>query len=179
MAAKRKPRPNPARGGPAAEGSPIGLRRIEGPDTYELVPPSCVRRRADDLDEVRAMLAAGEIDIAEEELRWLLDGCHAMIEAHKLLGEIALADGDLALARGHLGYAYGLGLAALPVNRPCRLPSTRPANRPFFEAGKLLAVCLHRLKEPLTAEPIVRRLIELDPTDPLKIKDAVTAEECP
>ena len=36
------------------------------------------------------MLAAGENEVARDELRWLLDGCPDFIAAHRMLGELAL-----------------------------------------------------------------------------------------
>ena len=118
------------------------------------------------------MLAAGEIDVAQDELRWLLEGCRAFIEAHKLLGEIAMADGDLPLARGHFGRAYELGLEALPPDRPRRLPYDRPANRAFLEAAKGLAWCLEQLSEKEAARQVIDRLLAFDPSDPLKVRNA-------
>jgi len=116
------------------------------------------------------MLDAGEIDAAVDELRWLLSECNGMLEAHKLLGEIALADGDLPLARGHLGLAYELGLKAFPkTGLPGLLPYARPANRAFFEAGKGLAACLDQSGESELAREVVDQLLALDPTDPLKL----------
>ena len=60
-----------------------------------------MRECADDLEEVRAMIAAGETDVAADELRWLLEVCRDMIEAHFLLGKLAAeAQQDVPLARG-------------------------------------------------------------------------------
>ena len=93
------------------------------------------------------MIEAGEFDIATDELRWLVSGCSEFIEAHELLGELALAaSDDFALARGHFGFAVQLGLKALErakVRGP--LPYRQPANRAFFEAGRGLAWSLVKL----------------------------------
>ncbi len=113
------------------------------------------------------MLEAGEVDVAVDELRWLIERCSALLEAHKLLGEIAWDDGNVPLARAHFGYAYQLGLDALPkegFSGP--LPYARPANRDFFETGKKLALCLERLGKPELAQEVADRLVALDPTDP-------------
>ena len=59
------------------------------------------------------MMEAGEVDIAIDELRWLLSGCSDFIEAHRLLGELALAENDLPLARAHFGYAYSLYVSSI------------------------------------------------------------------
>ena len=148
----------------------IGLRRV-GSGVFELVHPRGVRERADDLAEVRVMLAAGEIDVANDELCWLLDGCREFIEAHKLLGESAQGDGDLELAQNHYGYAWQLGLDALP-KRPSavHLPYGRPANRAFLEAGKGLAWCLLQAAKKDEAREVIAQLLALDPADPLAVR---------
>ena len=78
-----------------------------------------------------------------------------------------------------MGRAYELGAAALPKERRCRLPYARPANRAFLEAGKGLAWCLKQLGDAGPAAEIIQQLLVLDPDDPLKIKDLLTAEERP
>ena len=57
------------------------------------------------------MLAAGEVDVATDELRWLLNGCGSFIDAHKMLGELAACDGDNALRRRLKHYAHPTILA--------------------------------------------------------------------
>lgn len=162
----RRPRsdsPKPKRPG-------IQLQAVAGTSEFELVFPRCVQQRAADMEEIRKMLEAGEVDVAVDELRWLLGECHELLEAHKLLGEIAVSDGDLELGRAHLGYAYDLGDKALPKGRlPGTLPYARPANRSFLEAAKGLAWCLNELGDPTAAKAVVRRLLELDPSDPLEV----------
>ncbi len=149
----------------------VGVRTVPGRrGEIELVDPPCVRQRREDLEEVRVMLEAGEIDVAADELLWLLSGCDVFLDAHKLLGEIALADGDLQLARGHLGYAYELGLGAVGKSVGSVLPYARPANQPFFEAGKGLAWCLKQEGEVGLAAEVVERLLTLDPSGPLGLK---------
>jgi tetratricopeptide (TPR) repeat protein len=118
------------------------------------------------------MLEAGEVDIARDELRWLLIDCRELIEAHRLLGEIAVSGGDLAMARAHFGYAYDLGRKAIPPDGlPGPLPYARKSNRAFFEAGEGLARCLGTLGEKQTATDVVQALLKLDPSDPLRLKD--------
>jgi tetratricopeptide (TPR) repeat protein len=183
MAAKRRPRHSAKKKssqskarGPAAK-SPnseeaIELRRVRGGEgaEFELVHPRSVRDRDEDLEEVRTMLAAGESDIAVDELRWLLSGCPVLLEAHKLLGEIALGEGDMELAQSHFGVAYEMGLAALGRGFSGKLPYARKANQPFFEAGKGLALCLRQAGEYRLATEVVRRLLTLDPADPLGLE---------
>ena len=161
----------PAKAAPGREDQ-ISVRRVSGGGpaeaVFELVFPSCVDRRAADMREVHSMLEAGEIDVAVEELRWLLDGCSALLEAHKLLGQIALDTGDVALARGHFGRAWEIGMKALPEGRRTMLlPHAREANRGFLEAGSGLAHCLRALGEDKLAHDVTERLLALDPSDPL------------
>jgi hypothetical protein len=137
-----------------------------------LVHPVGVRERAEDLDEVREMIEAEEIDVATDELRWLLAECPEFVAAHALLGELALAAGnDLQLARGHFGAGYQLVLQALRrAEMPKPLLYSQPANRPFFAAGRGLAECLARLDKIDMAKEVVATLVELDPSDPLKLR---------
>ena len=66
--------------------------------------------------------------MAIDELRWLLEVCRDMIEAHFLLGKLAVeAEHDVPLARGHFGYAYQLGVKA---PRPRRQPDAPLAAAP-------------------------------------------------
>ncbi|HUT93438.1 MAG TPA: hypothetical protein VMY37_28500 [Thermoguttaceae bacterium] len=158
--------------GSRASARSLTVRAVPGEDAFELVHPPCAERRADDLEEVRAMLKAGEVDLAIDELRWLLEGCRLFLEAHKLLGEIALMDGDLPLARGHFARAYDLGLEAIPEEGLARpLPYARPANRAFFEAGRGLAQCLHHSNEARPAAEVVEQMLALDPSDPLELRE--------
>jgi hypothetical protein len=160
-----------------AKRSPSGLsvRRSSDGRSWLLVHPRCVRDRAEDLDEVRAMMEAGELEIAVDELRWLLSGCAEFIAAHELLGELAVAiDSDLSLARGHFGAGYQLGLQALRrANMPKPLLHAQPANRSFFEAGRGLVWTLERLGRREMADEIVQTLLQLDPSDPLQLKSLV------
>ena len=121
------------------------------------------------------MIDAGELDVAIDELRWLLNGCPEFVEAHQLLGELALAEGDTRLARGHFGYAYDLGFAALPADDwPGTLPFRHPGNRAFLTAAKGLALCLYQLAEPGRAREIAERLVAFDPSDPLRVRAWLT-----
>jgi len=147
----------------------LTVRRAKSGHGWILVPPRAVRDRAEDLEEVRAMIDAGEPEIAVDELRWLLSDCSEMIEAHFLLGKLAVeVDHDLPLARGHFGCGYQLGLQALRrANMPTPVPALHPANRPFFDAGRGLAWSLHQLDKTPMAIEVVEQLLTLDPDDPL------------
>jgi len=151
-----------------------------GGEAYEFVFPKCVRERAEDIREVYEMLEAGETELAADELRWLLEECPQLLEAHQLLGEIALAEGDIRLARAHFGRAFELGLNAIP-QRPWRgrLPADRPANRPFFQAGKGLIVTLQSLGQKKLAQEVLDRLLDLDSRDPLRLHELLRQGEEP
>jgi tetratricopeptide (TPR) repeat protein len=139
--------------------------------TWELVHPRCALARRDDLDEVQQMLAAGENEIAQDELRWLLSDCHDFVDAHKLLGDLALAANDVRLARGHYGYAYQLCLAALPgAGQTPSLPFRHAANQAFFEAGRGAALCLMKMGQRRMAREVIDRLLQLDSSDPLQLR---------
>jgi tetratricopeptide (TPR) repeat protein len=179
--AERKPRrkreskrpsrePAPAIGRAAQE---VRLRRAaEG--GWELVQPRCARDRAEDLEEVQAMIAGGEIEIARDELQWLLQGCHDFLEAHKLLGELAYAEHDLALARGHFGYAFRIGQQAIArAGKPRPIPYRLPGNQALHESGKALALCLFQLGKRDLAEEVVKELISYDPADPLDVRGMI------
>ena len=165
---KRKPN----RGRSESLISGLGVQRSTDGRSWVLVHPAGVRERGEDLDEVREMIEAGEFEIATDELRWLVADCHEFIAAHALLGELALETGnDLALARGHFGAGYQLGLQALRrAKMPKPLLYSQPANRPFFAAGRGLAGCLARLEKMEMAKEVVDTLVELDPSDPLKLR---------
>ena len=117
------------------------------------------------------MIEGGEAEIARDELLWLLNGCSDCLLAHKMLGEMALADHDLRLARGHFGYAFEIGSKALDrAGAKGNLPYRLPANQAFFEAGKGLAYCLRELGKPALAAEVVSRLVACDPSDPLGVR---------
>lgn len=115
------------------------------------------------------MIDAGEVDVAIDELRWLLAGCGDFIQAHRLLGELALGEGDLQLARGHFGYAFEIGYSALPVAWRGTLPYGLKANAPLHEAAKGLAWCLHELGRTQRAVEVVREMLRWDRSDPLGV----------
>jgi hypothetical protein len=172
--AKRKP----ARRNPKSSGSGVGVRRTADGRGWVLVHPPCARERAEDLEEVRAMIEGGEAEVAVDELRWLLGGCSEFIDGHALLGELALEFGDYQLARGHFGFAVQLGMKALQrakVNGP--LPYAQPANQSFHEAGRGLVESLLALKMTPKAIELVRQLVQLDSSDPLELRALVDAAQ--
>ena len=180
LAAKRRhPRKSNARGGkpgagkkPAASGpsSGVRVRQRRGEDAWEIVLPRCARDRAEDLEEVRKMLDAGEPEVARDECLWLLQGCSECLDAHRILGEIALSENDLSLARGHFGYAYRLGTTAIDQSRNVgAVPYRVAANQAFLESGKALAWCLKRLEKLDLATEVVEQLLRFDPEDTLAV----------
>jgi tetratricopeptide (TPR) repeat protein len=151
-------------------------RKTSAENVWELVHPRCARDRTDDLEEVQKMIEGGEAEIARDELLWLLNGCSDCLPAHKMLGEIALADHDLRLARGHFGYAFELGSKALDrAGGKGNLPYRLAANQAFFESGKALAYCLRELGKADLAADVVDRLLACDPSDPLGIRNLLDA----
>jgi tetratricopeptide (TPR) repeat protein len=169
---RRSGRQRPTDTDPSGRGArAVKARRCGRQNAWELVHPRCVLHRAEDLEEVQAMLESGEVEIARDELRWLLEGCSDFIQAHRLLGDLALADGELKLARGHFGYAFQIGRSALPLEASsARLPYRLPANQPLLESAKALAWCLHELGKTDQALDVLRELLRWDPDDPLGVQ---------
>lgn len=148
------------------------MQRRESPAgvQWEFVHPRCARKRREDMEEVEAMMEAGEAEIAREELVWLLSECPDFLEAHVHLGMIALEDDDPKLARGHFGRGYELGLRAIEAaGGPQPLPHSLPGNRAFFEAAKGLVHSLLATGRQAMAKEVWRRVAPLDPADPLGI----------
>lgn len=126
------------------------------------------------------MVEAGEHDVARDELRWLLEGCSDNIAAHELLGELALQEGDFALARGHFGYAYEIGARAIRrAGEPAPFPFDIPANQHFYTAGKGLVYCLLKLDKRLLAEEVANFLLQCDPRDPLNLPGMLAGDDRP
>ncbi len=117
------------------------------------------------------MIEAGELEVALDELRWLLSGCCEFIAAHVLLGDIARDTNDLPLARAHYGAGYQLGLQTL---RRAKMPKpvlySQLANQSFFEAGRGLVWALEKMSKPQMADEVMNTLVELDPSDPLQVR---------
>lgn len=138
---------------------------------WHLVHPRCVQERELDLEDVEEMLDAGEIDVARDELRWLLNGCSDHIAIHYLLGDLALAENDLPLARAHYGYAFQIGYRAWKkAYMPLPFTQDLPENELFFAAGKQLAWCLKLLEKKELLNEVVAILLRCDPRDPLQLK---------
>jgi len=153
----------------AGEGDVVANPSAAAPQ-WEFVHPRCARRRQEDMEEVEAMLEAGEGEIAREELVWLLSECPDFLAAHVALGSLALEEDDFRLARGHFGRAVQVGFEALSAaGDPRPLPALLPGNRPFFEAAKGLVHTLVESGKREVAAATARRVVQLDPADPLGI----------
>jgi hypothetical protein len=142
----------------------LKLRRLDG-NRFAFLPPVCASDRQDDLDEVRHMIAAGELDIARDELLYLVSDCRGFLDAHNLLGELALEEDDISLARGHFGFAYEIGLDSLPAGFRGVLPAKRDYNRPFFLAGRGLARCLIARGQQKQGRDVLLQLARFDPLE--------------
>jgi hypothetical protein len=154
----------------AISGGPVKVR--QQPDgNYVLVHPRCVSEREMDLEDVEAMLDSGEVDVARDELRYLLNGCTDHLQIHFMLGELALAENDVALARGHYGYAFQIGEKALgKANCPGPVPADLPANELWHHAGKQLAWCLKLLDKPELMRTVIETLVKYDARDLLQLQ---------
>lgn len=168
--------------GETGERRPAQQRRLRRPDALRLaadpsgqpgwvfVHPRCAEKRREDMEEVEAMLAAGETEIARDELVWLLSECPDFFEAHRQLALIALDEGDVRLARGHFGRVHELGLRAIEAaGSPGPVRHGPPANAAFWECTKGLVHCLVETGRSGIAREVATRAIALDPADPLGI----------
>jgi hypothetical protein len=153
----------------------VERRDLPGGPQWEIVQPRCGRRRKEDIEEVEAMVEAGETEIARDELVWLLSECPDFLEGHVHLGLIALEEDDPKLARGHFGRAYELCCRALDAAGSTQpLPYSLPGNKPFYEAAKGLVHCLLDTGRRKTAQEVCDRIRPLDPADPLGIQRLAT-----
>jgi len=170
---KRRPKKKNKHSG-SSRASGVTTRKLAS-GGWVLVHPRAAVERFEDLEEVRLMIDAGELEVAVDELRWLLSGCSELMAAHVLLGELALEMGpDIKLARGHFGFAYQLGEKALGKAKVAGpLLASQPANRPLFDAARGLAWCMEKLEKPKTADQIIATTRQLDPSDPLGIAELI------
>lgn len=143
----------------------LSLKRLKG-NQWMLVAPECACERQLDLDEARDMRAKREEEIARDELLYLVADCHGFLEAHNLLGELALEENDVKLARGHFGYSYENALKALPPGFKGLLPADQGYNGAFFEAGRGLARCLISLGRVAEGAAVLKKLAGWDPEEP-------------
>jgi hypothetical protein len=154
----------------------LGVRWIERLATWELVHPRCAREREDDLLEVEEMLAAGEVEVARDELRYLLGDCANFLAAHQKLGEIAFEEQEWALARAHFGHVFHSAAKALPPQAAAGpLLYGLASNQPPHESGKGLAWSLHKLGRDELSREVLEQLLAWDASDPLNVRPWLTA----
>jgi tetratricopeptide (TPR) repeat protein len=133
----------------------LSVARLGGND-FELVHPRCVREMELDYEEGIELWKAGDFEAARDALRYALQGCGDNVWVHVALGRIALDDlRDVALARGHFGYAFELAERALPHGFQGRLPRHRPANRPLYDAIDGLSACYKALGKQAEADKLL------------------------
>ena len=142
----------------------LKLRRLDG-NRFAFLAPVCAFDRQEDIEEVQTMIAAGELEIARDELLYLVSDCRGFLEAHNLLGELALEEEDISLARGHFGFAYEIGLDSLPPGFRGILPAKRDYNRAFFLAGRGLARCLIARGQHKEGRDVLVQLAKFDPQE--------------
>jgi hypothetical protein len=146
------------------------IRRLPAEEGWCLIPPRCATERTDDMEEVDEMVAAGEYDVARDELRFLLAECPDFFAAHQKLGEIALEENDFPLARGHFGYVHDTVLKVLGAEAAeGPLPYAIPDNQAAHESSKGLAWSLHHVGRDDLALEVVRRMLRWEPRDPLGV----------
>ena len=149
--------------------SEVKLRRVSHTETWELVHPRCVRQRAEDLEEVRSMIDAGEVEIAVER---------AAVPARRLRGlrpkpttclASRLSPQTISSSRGPISvYAYDIARAALPAGGVRgTLPYHLAPNQHFFQAAKGLVGCLRQLGREDQAARVAHQMLALDPADAL------------
>jgi hypothetical protein len=144
------------------DGELLSLQKFGG-DRFAFVSPVCAVDRREDIAEVREIIAGEEFDIARDELLYLVSDCRGFLEAHNLLGELALEDNDVKLAKGHFGFGYETGLGLLPPGGIIQLPANLGDNRHFFAAGRGLARCLIALSKRSDGREVLQKLARYDP----------------
>lgn len=147
-----------------ADATRLALKRMDA-NRFAFQPPICAVDRKEDLDEVHNMIAGGELEIARDELLYLVSDCRGFLEAHNLLGELALEEEDISLARGHFGFAYEIGLDSLPKGFRGILPANKDYNQPFFLAGRGLARCLIARGQKAEGREVLKQLSRFDPRE--------------
>lgn len=143
----------------------IPLKWKSFPDGLVLQEPFCAMERREDLEEVDTMIAGEEYEIARDELLYLVADCRAFFAAHNLLGELALLDENIGVARGHFGFVIETVSRGLPPRYTGRIPARRGYNRHIFQAGKQLARCLVALDDLKAAGDVLKQLVAWDSSE--------------
>ncbi len=132
-------------------------------------PPAVYRLEAlatpDALDEAAQLAEFGDLTSARVQLLAALDEDLRRLDAHRLLGDLALDAGRAEDALAH--YAVGASIGDLCVAEPLDgvLPWEEPANRPYLACLRGCARALHRLGRERDGQAPLRRLLALDPDD--------------
>jgi len=142
----------------------LSLKEL-APQELALLAPRLAIDRASDIEEVRDMIRNEELEVARDELLYLVGDCRGFLEAHNLLAELALEENDVKLARAHFGFAFESGLETLPEGYKGRLPADMEYNAVFFEAGRGLARCLIALGEVAEGRDVLKQLTRFDPQE--------------
>jgi hypothetical protein len=137
-----------------------------GNNRFAFSAPRCALERDLDLEGVEAMRNEHEPEMARDELLFLVEDCRGFLEAYNLLAELALEENDFNLARGHFGFGYESGMAALPEGFRGLLPATEGYNPHFFLAGRGLARCLIKKGDVRRGREVLEQLAKFDPEEP-------------
>ena len=137
-----------------------------GNNRFAFTPPRCALERDLDLVGVEEMRNEAEPEMARDELLFLVEDCRGFLEAYNLLAELALEENDFNLARGHFGFGYESGLAALPEGFRGQLPAAEGYNPHFFLAGRGLARCLIKKGDVRKGREVLEQLAKFDPEEP-------------
>jgi hypothetical protein len=126
------------------------------------------------LVEAQERLDAGEYAEADELLTKALALDLRCLEAHAMLGTRNLSHWP-ALALEHFELGVAIGSLAVRDEFDGILPWRLPDNRPFLRCLHGMARTLVRLGRGDTAAAVFRRLLRLDPADPLSARAGLAA----
>ncbi len=163
-------RRSPSKPTPASRRSNLALSKGSVTREWKVELSDDARERLDDLAEVEQIIAAGELEIAVDELRWLLEDCSDFLPAHRLLGMLALEAEDWQLARAHFGVVFDLCCTLMPTGGlEGTLPYHLVENQVVHECGRGLAWSLHQLGNQPLALQVIAQMLRWDPSDPVKV----------
>ena len=129
--------PNDPAGASSPKRSEIRLRQVPGKQQWELVHPRSVRDRAEDLEEVRSMIDARRGGDRHRGAPLALGWLHRFYRGSQDPRRVGPDGGRLQACPAHFGYAWDIGIAALPdrgLSGP--LAYERPAESAVFRSGQ-------------------------------------------
>lgn len=138
-----------------------------GQDAWRFVFPPRLRQEEPELAKVCRLVESGQEHQAFYLLKDLLTRCPDYIEAHNRMAEFHSARGNFQAAFDHYRDAVRVGRGALPKGFDGMLPYGTTTNQPFLRALHGLALVSVRLGKGDEGADLLRRLLELDPADPL------------